>query len=69
MTGQVMIGHIGANELAAVAIGMTYYNVPRAMIAGFTTALDTLAAQTYATAGQEGVLLWTKRASKNCVQC
>jgi len=47
VTDQVMVGHLGAEELAAAALGNTWFNFWFYFLMGVSTALDTLCSQAH----------------------
>ena len=46
-TDQIFLGHLGTEELAASALGLTFSNLMWFFLLGASTALDTLGAQAY----------------------
>ena len=59
----ILVGHLGVNELGAIAMGNMWVSVTGMMIVfGGMGALDTLAAQAYGAKNFPLVGLWTQRA-------
>ena len=63
VVGQIFLGRLGASSLAAAALGNSYFNMVWYFIQGVSTALDTLASQSFGKGDTEGVRLWSQRAA------
>ncbi|KAK9809481.1 hypothetical protein WJX73_002316 [Symbiochloris irregularis] len=63
VTNQVMAGHLGKNELAAVAISLTFFNLMWYFLLGVSSALDTLGSQAFGAADRSGVICWSVAAA------
>lgn len=63
VTNQVMAGHLGKDELAAVAISLTYFNLMWYFLLGVSSALDTLASQAFGAEDRSGVMCWAVAAA------
>ncbi|PNH04931.1 putative transporter C11D3.06 [Tetrabaena socialis] len=59
VTDQVFVGHLGVTELAAAALGNTYFNLMWFFLLGCSTALDTLGSQAYGANDYSSLLTWT----------
>ncbi|BDA44364.1 probable multidrug and toxin extrusion protein 1 [Coccomyxa sp. Obi] len=58
VTNQIYAGSLGADALAAAAIGFTLFNLIWYFLLGVSSALDTLASQAYGAADRAGVISW-----------
>ncbi|KAG2423378.1 hypothetical protein HXX76_015344 [Chlamydomonas incerta] len=59
VTDQVFVGHLGVAELAAAALGNTYFNLLWFFLLGCSTALDTLGSQAFGANDYSSLLTWT----------
>ncbi|KAG2434531.1 hypothetical protein HYH02_012198 [Chlamydomonas schloesseri] len=59
VTDQVFVGHLGVTELAAAALGNTYFNLLWFFLLGCSTALDTLGSQAFGANDYSSLLTWT----------
>jgi MATE family multidrug resistance protein len=65
---QLVVGHLLKKEdLAAVAIGTTYFNLFWYMLIGLMSAVDTFTAQSYGTKSYSDVGLWSQRGLFVCL--
>ncbi|CAK0774062.1 hypothetical protein CVIRNUC_004130 [Coccomyxa viridis] len=58
VTNQIFAGSLGADALAAAAIGFTLFNLCWYFLLGVGSALDTLASQSYGAGDRAGVISW-----------
>ena len=63
VVGQIFLGRLGPQSLAAAALGNSYFNMVWYFVQGVSTALDTLASQAYGHGDCELVRLWSWRAA------
>jgi MATE family multidrug resistance protein len=63
VVGQIFLGRLGPEQLAAAALGNSYFNMVWYFIQGVSTALDTLASQAYGNGDCELARLWSIRAA------
>mmetsp|Transcript_7620 Transcript_7620/g.22493 ORF Transcript_7620/g.22493 Transcript_7620/m.22493 type:complete len:596 (+) Transcript_7620:1342-3129(+) len=63
VTNQIIVGHVGAVELAAAAIGITIFNLLFYFLLGVTSALDTLGSQAFGSGDRFGLMTWTTTAT------
>ena len=63
VVGQIFLGRLGPQSLAAAALGNSYFNMVWYFIQGVSTALDTLASQAYGNGDCELARLWSTRAA------
>ncbi|KAF6252626.1 hypothetical protein COO60DRAFT_507012 [Scenedesmus sp. NREL 46B-D3] len=59
ITSQMFSGHIGTDELAAVALSNTWWNFCWYIILGVSTALDTLGSQAVGAGDKSRLVVWT----------
>ncbi|WIA36457.1 hypothetical protein OEZ86_007761 [Tetradesmus obliquus] len=59
ITSQMFSGHIGTDELAAVALSNTWWNFCWYIILGVSTALDTLGSQAVGAGDKPALVVWT----------
>ncbi|EFJ42410.1 hypothetical protein VOLCADRAFT_97490 [Volvox carteri f. nagariensis] len=59
VTDQIFVGHLGVTQLAAAALGNTYFNLMWFFLLGCSTALDTLGSQAYGGNDYSSLLTWT----------
>ncbi|GLI65958.1 hypothetical protein VaNZ11_009639 [Volvox africanus] len=59
VTDQIFVGHLGVTQLAAAALGNTYFNLMWFFLLGCSTALDTLGSQAYGANDYSSLLTWT----------
>lgn len=59
VTNQMLVGRLGEDALAAAAVGITYFNLMFYFLLGVSSALDTLASQSYGADDKAGVLSWS----------
>ncbi|GIL79039.1 hypothetical protein Vretimale_55 [Volvox reticuliferus] len=59
VTDQIFVGHLGVTQLAAAALGNTYFNLMWFFLLGCSTALDTLGSQAYGAKDYSSLLTWT----------
>ncbi|MEW5319657.1 MAG: hypothetical protein WDW38_010799 [Sanguina aurantia] len=63
ITDQVFVGHLGVTQLAAAALGNTWFNLLWFFLLGCSTALDTLGSQAYGAKDYQSLLTWTMAAT------
>ncbi|MEW5299861.1 MAG: hypothetical protein WDW36_002834 [Sanguina aurantia] len=63
VTDQVFVGHLGVTQLAAAALGNTWFNLLWFFLLGTSTALDTLGSQSYGANDYTSLLTWTVAAT------
>jgi MATE family multidrug resistance protein len=63
VVGQIFLGRLGPQSLAAAALGNSYFNMVWYFVQGVSTALDTLASQAYGNGDCELARLWSIRAA------
>lgn len=63
VTNQIIIGHVGAVELAAAAIGITIFNLAFYFLLGVSSALDTLGSQAFGSRDRFGLMTWITSAT------
>ena len=60
VTDLFMVGHLGTSELAAAAIGNTFFQLLQHPVFGFATALDTLLSQAFGAGQLDAYGRWTQ---------